>query len=342
MGTQRFFILGIVLAIIVVLIIFLSGGKAPRLAGGGVVTGAVPDITNPAGFINAEPFTIAELIGKKVIMVDFWTYSCINCQRTLPYVNAWYEKYKDNGLEIIGVHTPEFDFEKELANVQTAVDKYGVKYPVVLDNDYGTWTAYQNRYWPRKYIIDINGRIVYDHIGEGAYDETEVKIQELLKERAEKLGDATAIEGDMTKPLNVIVASGKAQSPEVYFGAFRNEFLENGTRGEIGVQTLKAPGETKLNRLYLSGDWNIQKEFSESTKAGGAIIFRFIAKNVYMVASSETPVDVVVYQDGKVVRTVTVQADDLYSLIDNAEAGEHELRLEIKGAGLKAFTFTFG
>lgn len=344
-------ILGLVVAAIIGSIVWLTPTKAVRPNGVQVETlGAVPEITNPAGFINvpsanpsqASPITINSLVGKKVVMVDFWTYSCINCQRTTPYLNAWYEKYGDNGLEIIGVHTPEFDFEKEFANVQAAVDKYGIKYPVVLDNDYGTWTAYQNRYWPRKYLIDINGKIVYDHIGEGGYEETEAVIQRLLKERAEKLGDTTVVESDMTKPANVIVASGKAKSPEVYFGALRNELLANGKPNVVGVQELEAPTKTKLNELYLVGDWNIQKEFSESIKAGDKIVFKYFAKNVYMVASSESGVELVIRQDGKVIKTITVRSDDLYSLIDNAEAGEHELELEVKGAGLKAFTFTFG
>lgn len=339
MSNQRFFIFGIVLAVIVGLIILLSHGKAPQSIGG--AAGGVPEITNPSGFVNSEPFQIADLIGKKVIMVDFWTYSCINCQRTLPYINAWYDKYKDNGLEIVGIHTPEFDFEKLLGNVQTAVDKYGIKYPVVLDNDHGTWTAYQNRYWPHKFLIDINGKIVYDHIGEGGYEETEAVIQRLLKERAEKLGDTTTLESDMAKPTNAIAVSNVG-SPETYFGAARNEFLANGKRGVVGVQTFVAPTKTKLNELYLGGTWDIQNEFAQNTKAGDKILFRYSAKNVYMVASSEAGVDVVIKQDGKVLKTVTVKSDDLYPLIQNVEAGEHELEIEAKGAGLKVFTFTFG
>ena len=141
------------------------------------------EIVNPSGYINTDKITVSELIGKKVILIDFWTYSCINCQRTIPYLNSWYEKYGDKGLEIIGVHTPEFLFEQKYENVLAAVNKFGVKYPVVMDNNYSTWTAYGNLYWPHKYLIDIDGFIVYDHIGEGAYDEAEQKIQELLQER---------------------------------------------------------------------------------------------------------------------------------------------------------------
>ena len=141
------------------------------------------EIVPGGGFINTEPFKLKDFIGKKVILLDFWTYSCINCQRTTPYLNAWYEKYKDQGLVIVGVHTPEFDFEKVYENVANAVKEEGIKYPVVQDNDYATWQTYENRFWPRKYLIDIDGYIIYDHIGEGAYDETERLIQTALKER---------------------------------------------------------------------------------------------------------------------------------------------------------------
>ncbi len=134
------------------------------------------DIIKPSGYVNTPPLTLTSLVGKKVIMVDFMTYSCINCIRTFPYLNAWYDTYKDQGLEIVGIHTPEFAFEKKIENVREELKKYGIKFPVVLDNDYGTWNAYGNNYWPRKYLIDIDGYVVYDHIGEGGYKETEEKI----------------------------------------------------------------------------------------------------------------------------------------------------------------------
>lgn len=144
----------------------------------------VKEISTPDAIINApEDFNLADLVGEKVILVDFWTYSCINCQRTLPYLNDWHDEYADDGLVIVGVHTPEFEFEKDYDNVLRAVEKWGIEYPVVMDNDYSTWQSYRNRYWPRKYLIDIDGFIVYDHIGEGGYDETEEKIVELLNEK---------------------------------------------------------------------------------------------------------------------------------------------------------------
>ncbi len=138
------------------------------------------ELVSPTGFINTEPFKIADLVGKKVILVDFWTYSCTNCQHVIPHLNDWYAKYKDKGLEIVSIHSPEFEYEKNRENVVDAVTKFGIKYPVVIDNQFGTWNAYQNKFWPRMYLIDLNGNIVGDHIGEGNYDETEGKIKELL------------------------------------------------------------------------------------------------------------------------------------------------------------------
>jgi thiol-disulfide isomerase/thioredoxin len=143
-----------------------------------------PDISTPDGFINTDgkPITLAELRGKKVVLVSFWTFSCINCKRTLPYLNEWYSKYKDQGLEIVSIHTPEFAFEKVLKNVEDAVKVQGIQYPVVLDNDFSTWQAYGNQYWPRKYLLNKDGYIIYDHIGEGAYEETENRIKQALEE----------------------------------------------------------------------------------------------------------------------------------------------------------------
>src|SRR3989344_9344830 len=204
------------------------------------------EIVSPAGFINTDGTTIQELIGKKVILVDFWTYGCINCQRTLPYLTSWYDKYRESGLEIIGVHTPEFAFEKEIENVQWAVDKYGIKYPVVLDNNYGTWQNYQNRYWPRKYLIDIDGYVVYDHIGEGGYEDTERKIQELLQERMARLNETGSVASGTVTPADVEQVVSGERSQEIYFGSQRNEYLGNGTSGLAGVQQLVIPAETRL------------------------------------------------------------------------------------------------
>lgn len=301
------------------------------------------ELVNPSGFINTPPFQLKDLIGKQVILVDFWTYSCINCQRTLPYLNAWHEKYGDQGLTIVGVHTPEFEFEQKRENVQRAMEMYGVKYPVVQDNDYATWTAYGNRYWPRKYLIDIDGFIVYDHIGEGAYEETEEKIQALLRERAERLGAEASIAPDITKPAGVITPSTGVGSPEVYFGSARNTLLTNGVAGRDGLQDLQAPAVVGLNQLYLNGQWNFQPEYAENETAPASIVFRYKAKNVYMVAAADTAVTMRVRHDGRLQeKAITVQAEQLYPIIENDAVGEHTLELLIDSPGLQAFTFTFG
>ena len=239
------------------------------------------EITTPDGFINTEekPIAIKDLIGKKVILIDFWTYSCINCQRTTPYLNAWYEKYKDKGFVIIGVHTPEFEFEKDYSNVLTATKKFGIQFPVVLDNDFSTWVAYKNQYWPRKYLIDIDGYVVYDHIGEGAYEETEQKIQEALQERMSVLGEVGAIDREIAKEIPV---EASQTSPETYFGSGRNQFFANGKPGVGGHQNnLQFPSRLNINSLYLSGNWNIEKEFAQNTASDAQIAYKYSAKNIF-------------------------------------------------------------
>ena len=303
------------------------------------------EITTPDGFINTDekPITINQYIDKKIILVDFWTYSCINCQRTTPYLNAWYEKYKDKGFVIIGIHTPEFEFEKVYQNVLEAAKRLEIKYPVVLDNDYSTWNAYKNRFWPRKYLIDIDGYIIYDHIGEGQYAETEQKIQDALKERMVVLGIKEEMAEDMAKTKNVLAVDfSKVKSPETYFGSSRNEFLGNGSRFTQGLQTLLAPTNIALNKLYLAGDWNFQPEFAQNQSKEAKIIFRYNAKNVYLVAGSETGVKIKIKKDGNLIKEELVKDEKLYNIIENSDYGEHVLEIIIENPGLRAFAFTFG
>lgn len=297
-----------------------------------------PELVNPSGFINTEgkPIKISDFRGK-VVLLDIWTYSCINCQRTLPYVKQWYEKYKDKGLVIIGVHTPEFAFERVQANVEDAVKKFGLTYPVVLDNEYATWTAYGNRYWPRKYLINDIGEIVYDHIGEGNYDETEMAIIKALSEAGE-----TTIAPNINKPENVIaVDPTKVKSPEIYFGANRNERFGNGLSGKVGSQTLQAPSVLLPNLFYLDGIWNFSSEYVAS-KTSGKILFKYSAKNVYMVASSDVGVNITVYIDGKKGKTIFIKANQLYTLVEGSDYSDHLLEIQAPDGGLNAFTFTFG
>jgi thiol-disulfide isomerase/thioredoxin len=296
------------------------------------------EITTPDGFINTDGknISISDYIGKKVILVDFWTYSCINCQRTTPFLNAWYEKYEDQGLVIIGVHTPEFDFEKDYNNVKAAVEKFGIKFPVVLDNDFSTWSAYKNNYWPRKYLIDIDGFIVYDHIGEGAYEFTEKKIQEALAERAAILKADVSVSKD-TVDIPSVAFSEK--SPEVYFGSERNEFLSNGSAHKAGVQTFTLPESFSKNKLYLSGKWNITGEYAETLESGNKVVFPYFAKKVFMVADGQGSIEV--RRDGELVGEVKIDGPQLYTLTSENSASEHTLELTSSTKNLKLFTFTF-
>ncbi|TSC67726.1 MAG: Thiol-disulfide isomerase [Parcubacteria group bacterium Gr01-1014_72] len=311
------------------------------------------EITTPDGFLNSDPFTLADHIGKKVILLDIWTYSCINCQRTIPYLNSWWKAYEDQGLLIVGLHTPEFEFEKEIENVRKAATNFGIGYPVVLDNDYSTWRAYRNQYWPRKYLIDIDGYVVYDHIGEGGYDETEAAILAALQERSVRLGFPPPVARRVAPVSSVADATPRVGSPEVYFGADRNELLGNGRSGSAGEQMFFLPKTIERNTLYLGGSWRITPEYAES--AGSAsIIFRYRAKEVYMVASAEEGVEIEIFRDGKALGSmagedvsaaesrVSVQDERLYKLIRDTVSGEHTIEIRIKNAGFRAFTFTFG
>ena len=315
-----------------------------------------PEITNPSGYVNTggKPITFGEFRGKKVVLVDFWTYSCINCQRTLPYLKAWYEKYHDQGLEIIGIHTPEFAFEHVLGNVEKAVAADGLQYATVLDNDYGTWNAFGNQFWPRKYLIDIDGYIVYDHAGEGNYEETEMAIQKALAERATVLGATNMPSTGVVAPKDVITVNSTAvQSRETYFGYSRNQNFGNGSPGIPGTQTLTLPESPKAGTLYLGGMWNFTSESAVAKEAHAKIRYRFQARDVYFVASSPSGIKVTLTIDGKPIGaaggadvaadgTVLIKDNRLYKLVHMADYGDHVLDMDIEGPGLEAYTFTFG
>jgi thiol-disulfide isomerase/thioredoxin len=305
------------------------------------------ELVSPSGFINTEPFKIKDLVGKKVILVDFWTYSCINCQRTIPYLNAWYKKYKDAGLVIVGVETPEFEFEKDKSNVEAAVKKFGIEYPVVQDNARGTWSAYQNMYWPRKYLIDADGYVVYDHIGEGGYEETELKIQSLLKELAEKNGTQVNVGGvEATSISKQAEVASEGISPEVYFGFLRNvSFAGNVNFAMQGEHQFEVPKSDKIlkNKFYLGGTWDVQEEFIIGKK-DSTLVFPYTAKNVYIVGESKDgkPIDVDVYRDNVKVKTISITGATLYTLINEAGVESHTLELRPLRDGVKLYTFTFG
>ena len=352
----RFITLIIALIAIIGAIYWLEAKKGPRVAATEIpapkiaspqVPSGYPrakEIVAPSGFVNTVPFTLAQFVGKKVILLDFMTYSCINCQRTYPYLNAWWDKYKDHGLLIVGIHTPEFDFEKNINNVRAAAVKYGLKFPLVLDNDHGSWNAYENSYWPREYLIDIYGNIIHDQIGEGNYGETESAIQKALKARNEALGlKDEVVPGGLVNPSSVIeMDASKIKSQETYFGSARNSFLGSGIPGLSGIQTMPAPKNMKADVLYLTGQWNIQAEYAENKSAGAVITYRYSSKNVYLVGSSKAGVKLKVLLDGKPLAPVLVKEERLYKIVEGADYGEHALEITIEGPGLRAYTFTFG
>jgi thiol-disulfide isomerase/thioredoxin len=329
--------------------------ESERVAGKEREYERVKEISTPNAFINTENITISELIGEKVILVDFWTYSCINCQRTIPFLNAWHEKYEDDGLVILGIHTPEFEFEEEYENVRRAVEKFDIEYPVVLDNDYSTWRSYKNRYWPRKYLIDIDGFIVYDHIGEGAYEETEEKIVELLNERSEVLGGQRIVREEGSVHGVDMVNFDEVRSPEMYLGHGRIEYIANLPSPGCFDRTCDyaSSGDPRLNTFVLSGMWMIMEESAQLVGAPGSITLTFSASKVNLVAGAAMPVRAEVYLDGVRIDTasgtdvvdgsVTFGSHDLYNLVDlGGKYSEHTLEIRFLEEGISAFAFTFG
>jgi cytochrome c biogenesis protein CcdA/thiol-disulfide isomerase/thioredoxin len=315
-----------------------------------------PQLVSPDAYLNTggQAINLAQYKGKDVVLIDFWTYSCINCQRTIPYLNSWYAKYKNYGLVIIGVSTPEFAFEHVESNVAAALKQFGIQYPVVLDNEYKTWNAYGNEYWPHDYLVDIDGYIVHDEVGEGNYGVMETAIQNALIERAQRLGLSTA---GIKQPLTTVSEDNinDIESPETYFGSDRNQYLGNGTQSQAGNQTLTLPASApQPNTLYLGGTWNFQPEYAQTTDANETVEYSYDANDMYIVAAGTQPVTVEVLQDGAPVgsaagadvdpttSTVTIQANRLYKLVHNATPGMHTVELKIMGAGFQGYTFDFG
>ena len=327
-----------------------------------------PDFAKITGYINTEegrPINLKDLKGK-VVLVDFWTYSCINCIRTLPYLVDWNEKYADKGLVIVGVHSPEFEFEKNVDNVKAAVQKYGIKYPVIQDNDKGTWDAYQNRYWPRKYLVDNEGYIRYDHIGEGGYAETEKVIRSLLAERAAQTG-VSAINLDTntntTTPKNVqTVDFTKVKTPELFFGyEFARAPIGNseGFRpNQIVTYSIPQRSDLKPNTIYLIGDWKNNADNMELQSDTGRIALAYSAKSVNIVAGgkgegggeelsiSENGVALTnksgrgidLSEQGKLV----VDGQRLYNIVMHEGYDWRSLIIDVKGKGFQIYTLTFG
>ncbi len=302
---------------------------------------AAPELVVGGEWFNTEPFKLADLKGK-VVLVDFWTYSCINCQRTLPYLRKWWSEYKDQGLVIIGVHSPEFEFEKNPQNVSKALKDFEIEYPVMQDNNFATWRAYQNRYWPAKYLIDKNGRVRYTHFGEGAYNETEEKIRELLSETGKELT------GQVSNPDYEVYS----QTPELYLGYQRMEYLASPERViRDQLSQYSAPKDLTDNTFAFSGSWKIMPEYS-NPQAGATLRLNFEAKEVFLVMkpTGAVPGQIKLTLDGKLQSVgedvqqgvVNVDTDRLYKLIKLENPGRHLLQLEFLDNNTEIYAFTFG
>lgn len=289
--------------------------------------GPAPEITGIENWLNSNALSLKELKGK-VVLIDFWTYSCINCIRTLPYLAKWYADYQDKGLVIIGVHTPEFAFEQVKANVQKAIGRFNIKYPVAQDNAYQTWTAFNNHYWPAKYLIDKTGNIRYAHFGEGKYEETEDAIRTLL---------GLSAQGDLDQEANKDV-----RTPEIYLGTSRIQNLSGEQVASMGGGLeYKLPNTLALNQFALGGYWEFFPEKIQSL-APGKIRLKYYASNIFMVARADKPITIGVRLDGDKAADVQVEDSRLYELIKSDVPGEHILELEIPEGGFEIFTFTFG
>jgi thiol-disulfide isomerase/thioredoxin len=290
--------------------------------------GPAPAFTGIDGWLNSPPLTMAALRGK-VVLVDFWAYSCINCLRTLPSLIRWQHDFAASGLVVVGVHTPEFKFEHDAHNVQAAIDRFHINYPVAQDNEVQTWKAFGNQYWPTQYLIDRNGRIVYKHEGEGDDDVTEAAIRSLLDAKP-------------TTPAPPAADLSHIGSPEMYFGLDRVEDLASPQDAAPGVQTYTAPASLKLNEFALAGAWDLSPEKATLAQDGGEITLHCRSGKVFMVASSAAPVTLSITVDGKHQPDVTVQESRLYTLFDSNDYREHMVTIKVPKAGFAAYTFTFG
>lgn len=319
--------------------------------------GTLPSFTGASPWLNSPELTPESLHGK-VVLIDFWTYSCINCLRALPHVEAWYEKYKDHGLVVIGVHTPEFAFEKDEANVHRTVSDLGITYPVVLDNNYSIWQGFNNHFWPAHYFIDAAGNIRGHHFGEGNYIESEKTIRNLLTEAGYK-----DLPSDVTGSVNATGIQADADvahinSPETYIGYARaKNFSSSGGFIQDKANTYTIPSDLTLNQWGLAGNWQVDKEKAVLNEISGKIQFRFYARDLHLVlgpSKNGKPIRFRVQLDGATPdmnHGVDIDKDGngivkeqrLYQLIrQSGEIKEHTFSIEFLDSGVQAFAFTFG
>ncbi len=320
------------------------------------VEGQLPSLNGAVQWLNSAPLTAEQLKGK-VVLVDFWTYSCINCLRTLPYVKAWADKYRDQGLVVIGVHAPEFAFERDVKNVTKAMKDLGIDYPVAIDNDYKLWRAFDNQYWPAHYFADAKGQIRYHHFGEGAYDESERVIQDLLREAGNRQIASDLINAD-GNGVQQAADMNEIKSPETYLGFERaqNFASPGGAKGDR-VASYSTPQTLALNNWGLDGQWNIGSERASLTAPNGKIVYRFHARDLHLVlgpGSDGKPVRFKVMIDGRMPGDAhgtdvapdgsgTVTEQRLYQLVRQpGDIADHTFSIEFSDTGVSAYAFTFG
>jgi len=322
-----------------------GGGAGKGRSSGLPVIGEAPEFTDTQQWFNTpgdRPLTLKSLRGR-VVLVDFWTYSCINCLRTLPYLTAWDRRYRKDGLTIVGIHSPEFPFEKEAGNVADAIERNGIEYPVAQDNDLANFTRYGTEYWPAEYFVDARGRVRYVHFGEGEYGEKEKVIRELLAEAGRRVGAGES-------GAKGIEASAGVTTPESYLGSLRADRFVNGPIA-AGTQDFGSPAAPPTDELAYSGRWKVEPE--SATARGGALELSFGARRVYLVLGSPGKSRRVrVLLDGKPIPdrlagsdvhhgVVTVSGQRLYDLVDLPKVEDRTLRL-VPEAGVMGYAFTFG
>ncbi len=306
--------------------------------------GPAPEFAGITNWLNGPPLTLAQLKGK-VVLVDFWTYSCINCLRTLPNNKAWYQKYGPDNFVLVGVHSPEFAFEKETANVQKALGQFGITYPVAQDNEFKTWNAYHNEYWPAAYLIDAQGHIRLAHFGEGHYEEMDAAIRMLLAEAGHPVEGGAAL----------VEAAGihYDQTPESYLGLARLERFASPEKATEGLKAYSLPKNLALHHIAYQGEWTLSDEAAKANQ-GSALEIQFKADKVYLVIGPAKKGDQVsLFLDGKAIGDgagvdtangkVLLDTHRLYNLVDlKGKPGTHRLRLEFQNAGTSVYSFTFG
>jgi len=327
----------------------------------GIATGSaqaqqrMPELNEATAWLNSPPLTRADLRGK-VVLIDFWTYSCINCLRSLPYIKAWEARYRNAGLVVIGVHSPEFDFERDPARIERALKRYGIHYPIAVDGKMGIWNAFGNQYWPAHYLVDRTGHIRYHHFGEGKYQETEAKLRELLAEDGSDPGNWIGAPAHPDHAEEVASNWQYVASPETYIGSFRAErFLPAGSLTAWGTKDYTAPRELGLNNWALVGRWSDHSRFARLEAGAGTILFRYQARDLHMVlGAGSKPVSFQVLIDGQEPGANhgadcdehgygVITEERLYQLVREKQPGApRNFSIHFFDAGLRAFSFTFG